>query len=125
MSTANDTLIDQPTKPGSSRRKEPMKAEMIQSLSTALNATALWRTGLDSKWPDRRNARAARNLLKLPGEAASLTDEQFAALDFESDRWNECLRKASRQIGFFYRKASLAFFLRNLIRLLDEPATAT
>ena len=39
-----------------------MKQDCIQSLATALTNTSLWRAGLDEKYPDHRNARAAKNL---------------------------------------------------------------
>ncbi len=104
-----------------------MKAEMIQSISTSLTNTASWRLGLQEKHPDHRNARAAKLLAKLAEDAANLSDMDWELLrsHFESNRWAECVRQVSRLVGFAHRKASLAFFLRNLIRLLDEPATAT
>jgi hypothetical protein len=99
------------------------KNNCIASISTALTNTASWRLALDGRYPDRRNARAARNLSKLAVEAASLTDAQFAALDFDSPRWNEALRQASRLVGYKFRKVSLNFFVRILRGLLSEPAT--
>jgi hypothetical protein len=101
------------------------KNNCIASISTTLTRTASWRLALDGRYPDHRNARAAKNLAKLADESSGMSDSQWAALEpfVASPRWNHALRKATRQVGFFYRKASFAFFVRSLIRLLDEPAT--
>jgi hypothetical protein len=106
-------------------RKTMTKTECAAALSIALTSASRWRETLAEKYTgDRRYLRAARNLAKLAGEAASLTDAQFAALDFESERWHEALRQAAREVGFKFNKASLRFFVRCLVRELDEPATA-
>jgi hypothetical protein len=105
-------------------RHVPTRATRRSKQPGHVPANRSWRLAIDEKYPDRRNARSAKLLKNLAGEAAHLSDEQFAALDFQSGRWNDCLRKASRQVGYFYKKASFPFFLRSLIRLLDEPAIA-
>jgi hypothetical protein len=103
------------------------KKDCIQSLRASLASTAQWRLNIADKCPtDRRYARAAQRLEKLASEVPSLSDSQFAALEphFKSNRWYEALRHVSRQIGFSIRKASLQFFVRCLVRALDEPTPA-
>jgi hypothetical protein len=100
-----------------------MKADCIASLSASLTSTSRWRAQLSDR--DPRYGRAARRLLKLAGEAASLSDAQWQALQphFHSERWREAVRETSRDVGFAFRKASFAFYLKNLVRLLEAPAS--
>jgi hypothetical protein len=90
------------------------KNDCVASLATALMSTSHWRTGLDSKWPDHRNARAARLLAKLAGEAANLSDDQFEALRpfVGTEQWGEALKRTARVIGFARRRMSLQYFVR-------------
>jgi hypothetical protein len=93
-----------------------MKSECTASLFTSLTHTASWRLALDGQYPDHRNARAAKKLSKLAGEAANLSDDSWELLrpHFNSERWNDCLRQANRQVGFLHRKVSLTFFKRRI-----------
>lgn len=103
------------------------KSECTASLFTALTETSRWRLNIADRYNgDPRYARAARKLAKLASETPTLTDESWDALrpHFETARWRECVNQAARQVGFFHRKASFPFFLRILLRLLTEPATA-
>ena len=103
-----------------------MKEKCIESLSTALTSASRWRAGLDNKWPDHRNQKAAKQLDKLAAEAANLSEAQWTALApfFGSERWGEALRRTSRMVGFARRRVSLVYFVRQLAGLLSEPATA-
>jgi hypothetical protein len=103
-----------------------MKEKCIESLSTALTSASHWRQNLDEKWPDYRNARAARLLAKLAGEVSGMTDSQWAELQpyFGSPAWGEALKQVARMVGFHRRRVSFAHFLRTLARLLEAPATA-
>jgi hypothetical protein len=103
-----------------------MKQDCIASLSTSLTSTSRWRLGLEEKHPDHRNARSAKLLAKLASKASSLTDEHWTALEphFESAQWHEALRQTSRLVGFAVKKMSLQFYLRSVVRVLEEPATA-
>jgi hypothetical protein len=101
------------------------KTACITSLHTSLTQTASWRAKL-SDTGDRRYARAAKRLEKLAGEAASLTDSQWAALEphFKSDRWHDAVRQTSRLLGFAIKKMSLSYFVHKLVGLLEAPATS-
>jgi hypothetical protein len=104
-----------------------MKSECTASLFTALTRTASWRLNLAEQYTgDHRYARAAKKLAKLADETPSLSNESWELLrpHFNSERWRECLRQTSRQVGFSIKKMSLTFYIRNLIGILSEPVTA-
>jgi hypothetical protein len=92
------------------------------ALSTALTTASQWRGKLADQYLDPRNARAAKKLAKLASEAPNLSDAQWESLDFESPRWSEALRQATRQVGFLYRKMSFGFFVRRLAGALSVEA---
>ena len=101
------------------------KNDCVASIATALTSASHWRASLDNRFPDHRNARAARLLAKLAGETPSLSEEQWAALApfVGSPAWGEALKRAARLVGFHRRRMSLGYFLRSLARLLEAPAT--
>jgi hypothetical protein len=103
-----------------------MKQKCIASISTSLAKSSRWREALQDKHPDHRNVRAAKLLAKLAGEAAhcQLSDESWQALQpyFKSERWDECLRRTSRLVGFAIKKMSFQFYIRSLVRLLSATA---
>jgi hypothetical protein len=102
------------------------KNDCVASIATALLSTSHWRLGLDSRYPDHRNKRAAKQLDKLAGETSGMTDDQFESLRpfIGSERWGESLKQTARLVGFHRRRVSLQFFVRTLVGLLSKPATA-
>jgi hypothetical protein len=102
-----------------------MKQDCIQSLATSLHATSRWRLAIDERYPDHRNLRAAKQLDKLAGEAANMTDDQFEALRsfVGTPQWGEVLKRTARVIGFARRRMSLAYFIRQLVGLLSATPT--
>src|ERR1700687_1284151 len=107
---------------------EKEKSDCTESLFAALIKTSLWRRKLVDQYTDPRNAPASQKLADLADEASSLSDAYWELLKphFNSNptRWRECLSQAARQIGFLHKKTSFPFFVRNLIGLLSESATA-
>jgi hypothetical protein len=103
-----------------------MKQDCANALSATLTSTSKWRLAIDLRYPDHRNVRASKLLDKLAGEASSLSDESWAALEphFKSPRWGEALKQAARLVGFHRRRVSFAHFVRTLAGLLAAPATA-
>ncbi len=102
------------------------KAECATSLALALTSASHWRAGLDNRYPDYRNSRAAKLLAKLAGEASNLSDECYESLRpfIGSPAWGEALKRAARLAGFHRRRMSLGYFVRQLVGLLSTPATA-
>ena len=103
-----------------------MKENCIASITAALTNTARWRTGLDAKWPDHRNQKAAKLLSKLASETSGLTDAQFESLEpfVNSARWHEALREVSRMVGFHRKRVSFDYFARTLARALSATPHA-
>jgi hypothetical protein len=89
---------------------EKAKSDCIESLSTALTSTSKWRLAIDARYPDHRNVRASKLLAKLAGEASSLSEAQWTALEpfVGSPRWGEAVKQT---------------FVSSLARALSAPAT--
>jgi hypothetical protein len=100
-----------------------VKQDCIAALSIGLARAANWRAKLSEQYPDYRNARASKLLAKLASKASSLSDEQWLALDWKSDRWREAFEQSTRQVGFRFKKIGFAFFLRNLSGILSATAS--
>lgn len=84
------------------------KNECVESITTTLDKTSAWRKSLAIRYPDdaARNLRAAETLSRLAQEAASLTDEHFAALsphfNWASERWPSAVNETARGVGFLH-----------------------
>jgi hypothetical protein len=105
---------------------EKTKFDCTESLSTALHKASLWRNRLTVQYPaDSSNQNAAKRLAELADEAPTLSDDYWLLLKpyFNSDpaRWREALSKANRQVSFVHQKTSFPFFVRELIKILEEP----
>src|ERR1700682_1635389 len=99
------------------------KQNCIDSLSGSLTRTANWRRGLDARYNDPRNGRAADTLAQLGRETKSLTDEAWGKLqsfyNWSSPTWSEAVAAASRQVGF-RNVNTLTAFVSALLGILSE-----
>jgi hypothetical protein len=99
------------------------KQNCIDSLNGSLTRTANWRRGLDARYNDPRNGRAADTLAQLARETKSLTDEAWGKLqnfyNWSSPTWSEAVSAASRQVGF-RNVNTLPAFVSALLGLLSE-----
>jgi hypothetical protein len=102
---------------------------VIESLFTALTKTSHWRRKLADQYPgDSRNAKAAKKLAELAEDTPTLSDEYWRLLKphFNANpaHWREAPSKATRQVSFAHEKTSFPFFLRELIKFLEESSVA-
>jgi hypothetical protein len=99
----------------------------MDSLSGSLTRTANWRRGLDARYNDPRNGRAADMLAQLASETKSLTDEAWGKLqsfyNWSSPTWSEAVSAASRQVGF-RNINTLSAFTETLVGILSEQSPA-
>jgi hypothetical protein len=103
------------------------KQNCIDSLSGSLTRTANWRRGLDARYNDSRNGRAAEALQKLAGETNSLTDHAWSELkpfyNWFSPTWSEAVSAAARKVGF-HNVNTLPAFTETLVGILSEQNPA-
>jgi hypothetical protein len=99
------------------------KQYCIDSLSSSLARSASWRRGLQAKYPDPRNGRAAERLDQLASEASNLSDEAWSELspfyDWASWKWSDAVSQASRQVEF-RNVNTLPAFTKTLVGILSE-----
>lgn len=103
------------------------KQNCIDSLSGSLTRTANWRRGLDARYNDYRNGKAAKALQELAGETPNLTDQAWSKLEpfynFVSPTWSEAVSAAARKVGF-HNVNTFPAFTETLVGILSEQNTA-
>jgi hypothetical protein len=100
------------------------KQSCIDNLCGSLTRTAIWRRGLQAKYPnDPRNGRAAETLEKIAGETNDLTDEAWSALSqfysWSSVTWADAVSLASRHVEFQRNVRTFPAFVSNLVNILS------
>lgn len=105
------------------------KERCINSLTLRLFGTSHWRKGVRLRFPnDARNALAERTLAKLATDAKHLTDSQWESLrpffHWASERWNDSVAQAARNVEFKPNVDTLDEFIENLISVLTEQRAA-
>jgi hypothetical protein len=104
------------------------KQSCIDSLCGSLNRTAIWRRGLEAKWPDPRNGKAAIVLDNLADETNNLNVEDWLRLKpyfrWDSLAWRDTLALASRNVGFKTRVRNLPAFVNHFVDLLSQSVAA-
>jgi hypothetical protein len=99
------------------------KQNCIDSLSGSLTRTVKWRRGLDARYNDPRNGRAADTLAQLARETNSLTDEAWERLqtfyDWSSPTWSEAVSAAARKVGF-HNVNTFPAFVSALLGILSD-----
>jgi hypothetical protein len=103
------------------------KQSCEDSLYGSLTRTAVWRRGLQAKYPnDSRNGKAAATLERLAGETSDLTDEQWEQLsksyNWSSGIWADAVSLASRHVEFQRSVRTFPAFVENLIGILAEES---
>jgi hypothetical protein len=104
------------------------KQNCITDLSASVKRTAVWRRGLQAKYPnDPRNGRAGDTLEKLTNEVSDLTDQQWSQLkpfySWESGTWADAVSETSRQVEF-RGVNTLSDFVNRLVPILSQSSVA-
>jgi hypothetical protein len=105
------------------------KQSCIDSLSGSFTRSAIWRRGLQGKYPnDPRNGRAAETLDKLASESNDLTDEAWSELkpyfNWASGTWSDAVSLASRRVEFQRNVKTLPAYVNQLVGILSEQRAA-
>jgi hypothetical protein len=100
------------------------KQSCIDSLCGNFTRSAIWRRGLQAKYNDPRNARAAETLDKLAGEANDLSDEAWQQLkpyfSWSCGKWSDAVSLASRRVEFQRNVKTLPAYVDQLAGILSE-----
>ena len=101
------------------------KHNCIDDLRGNARSTGGWRRGLNAKYNDPRNGRAAKVLETLSGELKNLSDEQWAEIEpyFNSNTWCKSVSEVCRQVGFKHVDTVPAFIAR-LVSTLQSAVAA-
>ena len=97
------------------------KPNCIEDISASVKRSAIWRRGLQAKYPDPRNVRAADALDRLATEIHEMTDSEFSQLspyyNWASGKWSEAVSETSRRV--VYRGVDTApVFVNHLVGIL-------
>jgi hypothetical protein len=87
--------------------------------------SAIWRRGLQAKYPnDARNGRAASTLETLASETNDLTDEAWLQLkpyfNWSCGKWSDAVSLASRHVEFQRNLKTLPAYVNHLAEILAE-----
>jgi hypothetical protein len=103
------------------------KQDCIRDLSNSLARSANWRRGLQAKYNDPRNGRAAEILDQLANDATSLSDEAWSELapfyNWTSVTWSESVSAASRHVEF-RNVNTLPSLIDTLVGILSQSKVA-
>jgi hypothetical protein len=104
------------------------KQSCIDNLCGSLNRSAIWRRGLEAKWPDPRNGKAAIVLDSLADETNDLSEEDWKRLKpyyrWDSTTFADALSLASRHVAFKSRVKTLPAFVNHFVGILAEQHVA-
>jgi len=105
------------------------KQSCQDNLCGSFTRSAIWRRGLQAKYPnDPRNGRAAETLEKLAGETNDLTDEAWESLkpyfNWSCGRWADAVSLASRRVEFQRNVNTLPSYVNQLVGILSEQNAA-
>jgi hypothetical protein len=96
-------------------------------LSASIRRTSSWRRGLQDKYNDPRNGRAADILDRIAAEAEELSDEAWSTLSqhycWSSGKWADSVSQTSRLAGFRHVD-TLSAFVEQLVRILSQASVA-
>ena len=103
------------------------KQSCAADISNSVRGSATWRRGLQAKYPNARNFRAAATLDRIADEVYDMTDEQFKQLsryyNWSSLTWSEAVSETSRLVG--YRGVdTLSDYINALAHTLSKSGVA-
>jgi hypothetical protein len=100
------------------------KQSFIDSLCGNLTRSAIWRRGLQAKYNDPRNGKAAETLDRPAEETNDLTDEAWLQLkayfNWSCPRWSDAVSLASRRVEFQRNVKTLPAYVNHLAEILAE-----
>jgi hypothetical protein len=105
------------------------KQSCIDSLCGSFTRSAIWRRGLQAKYPnDTRNGQAASTLDNLAAETNDLTEEAWLELkpyfNWSCGRWSDAVSLASRRVEFQRNVKTLPAYVNQLVGILSEQNAA-
>jgi hypothetical protein len=105
------------------------KQSCADNLCGSFARSAIWRRGLEAKYPnDPRNGRAADTLDRLADETNDLTDEAWLELkpyySWSSPTWSDAVSLASRRVEFQRNVKTLPAYVDQLVGILSEQNAA-
>jgi hypothetical protein len=100
------------------------KPNCIDDLRGNVRSTGGWRRGVNVKYNDPRNGRAAILCETLSGQLKHMTDEQFAEIEpyLNSPEWHGAVSEVCRQVGFKNVDTVPAFIARLVSTLQSAVA---
>src|SRR4051794_15687419 len=99
------------------------KTDCREYITRKLLRTSDWRRVQAARFPaDMRNARAAKELLRLATSGEEISEEHWQQLsphfDAASDGWSETVARCTRAVGFRTTPESLDAFIQTIIDTL-------
>jgi hypothetical protein len=101
------------------------KQSCQDNLGGSFTRSAIWRRGLQARYPDDpRNGKAAAALDRLAAETDDLTDEAWESLkpyfNWSCGRWSDAVSLASRRVEFQRNVKTLPNYVNQLVGILSE-----